>query len=48
MPREKPAPGRIQPAPEGFLGPTHIEAVRKGRRGVLKRALASARERAGR
>ena len=42
MPREKPAPGRIQPAPEGFLGPTHIEAVRKGRRGFLKRALASA------
>ena len=42
MPRQKPAPGRIQPAPESFLDTSSLDAARKGRRGFLKRALAAA------
>ncbi len=42
MPRPRPAPGRILPAPEGFLDPSQVDAVRRGRRGFLKGALAAA------
>ena len=44
MSRQRPATGRIQPAPEGFLDARQVDAVRKGRRGFLKRALAAAVE----
>jgi sulfane dehydrogenase subunit SoxC len=42
MSRQRPAPGRILPAPEGFLDARQVAAVRQGRRGFLKRALAAA------
>jgi sulfane dehydrogenase subunit SoxC len=35
-------PGRIQPAPEGFLGPREIADVQQGRRGFLQGALLAA------
>ena len=35
-------PGRIQPAPESFLGPRQIAAVQQGRRSFLGRALLAA------
>lgn len=42
MSRPRPMPGRILPAPESFLDARQVDAVRGGRRGFLKRALATA------
>ena len=42
MKPKSPAPGRIRPAPDGFLSPQQVAAVGRGRRSFLGRALATA------
>ena len=41
-PTERPAPGRIQPAPENFLSPHDIAEVTAGRRNFLRRSFLAA------